>query len=261
MRLYFLWLVALVNVPTMFLCQALANGTIQLSEPTHEECLVFLQGLKVSMKDFRFVAPGKAGIDVASPTIVWGAKRNSIEGLKGKSLIVLFTEASLHNLEKIPKSSIVFVMDIKFRDKIGLVRRLFPRPARIGVLTSDKEIFKESKNYSAVLAQYVVGPGEVPLSFRALIDRIDVFLAIPDQVVFNYYSTLFLLRECALSGIPVIGFSEDMFEYGALASYRIDFYREGMRMGRIFKNFLLNRCHGGVVFFPKNYRIIKRDDH
>lgn len=123
---------------------------------------------------------------------------------------------------------------------VTLISLLFPAAKKVGTLYSQSE----SQSVDALgrlkagcttaglqlEAIPVTGSSETQLVTQTLLSKgIDVFFALPDNVIFSSFETV--VKACDAAGIPVVTSEEGLVSRGALASYGADLYQWGYQSG------------------------------
>ena len=123
---------------------------------------------------------------------------------------------------------------------VTLIRQLFPGAGSVGTIYSPSEpqsIAALEHLKSGCLkagirleASPVTNSSETQLITQSLLSKgIDVFFALPDNVIFSSFETV--ARSCAVSNIPVLTSESGLVSRGALASFGADMYQWGRQAG------------------------------
>jgi putative ABC transport system substrate-binding protein len=129
----------------------------------------------------------------------------------------------------------------------SLIRELFPNAKRVGAIYSQSEVQSVDalnvlrKGCEKAGLELVVLPvsnsSETQLITQALLAKgIDVFFALPDNVVFASFETI--ARTCSEKNIPVMTSEAGLVMRGAVASFGADMYSWGYQSGQQAVRFL-----------------------
>lgn len=128
-----------------------------------------------------------------------------------------------------------------------IVKQLFPNTKKIGTVFNQAEpqsqaafnkIFKKGLELGIeVVSLPVNNSAETQLVTEALLlKKIDVFFALPDNVIFASFETI--ERSCTKAKVPIITSEAGLVSRGALASYGADFYKWGYQSGEMAAAYL-----------------------
>lgn len=128
-----------------------------------------------------------------------------------------------------------------------IVKQLFPNTKRIGSVFNQAEpqsqaafnrIYKKGLELGIeVISLPVNNSAETQLVTEALLmKQIDVFFALPDNVIFASFETV--ERSCSKAKVPIITSEAGLVSRGALASYGADFYQWGYQSGQMAAAYL-----------------------
>jgi putative ABC transport system substrate-binding protein len=96
-----------------------------------------------------------------------------------------------------------------------------------------------SNNGMELLSLPVNSSADSKIVTEALLSKgIDVFFALPDNVIFSSFETI--AKSCEKSNVPIFTSEAGLVSRGAVASYGADFYRWGYQSGEQASNFLKN---------------------
>ena len=131
---------------------------------------------------------------------------------------------------------------------VVIIKELFPDAKRIGTIFNQSE--PQSKDAYNVLYKKCIELGmelvslpvnnssETQLVTQALINKqIDVFFALPDNVIFASFETV--AKSCNEAKIPIFTSEAGLVTRGALASFGADFFHWGYQSGNMAAKFLL----------------------
>jgi putative ABC transport system substrate-binding protein len=130
---------------------------------------------------------------------------------------------------------------------VVIIRELFPNAKRIGTVFNQAEpqsqaaynvIFKKCNSLGMEMISLPVNSSaETQLVTEALLQKdIDVFFALPDNVIFASFETID--RACQKANVPIITSEAGLVQRGALASYGADFYQWGYQSGVMAAGYL-----------------------
>ncbi len=90
-----------------------------------------------------------------------------------------------------------------------------------------------------IIALPVTNSSETQLVSRALIDRkIDVFFALPDNIIFSSFEVV--LQNCNRAGVPIFTSEAGLVARGAVAAFGADFYQWGYQAGILAADYFEN---------------------
>ncbi len=130
---------------------------------------------------------------------------------------------------------------------IVIVKQLLPNTKRIGTIFNQAEpqsqaafnrIYKKCLELGIEMVSLpVTNSSETQLVTEALLlKQIDVFFALPDNVIFASFETI--ERSCTKSNVPIITSEAGLVNRGALASFGADFYQWGYQSGVMAASYL-----------------------
>lgn len=130
---------------------------------------------------------------------------------------------------------------------VTLIRKLFPLAKRVGTIYSQSEsqsvdALNRLKNGCIkmgieIIEMPVTNSSETQLITESLLSKdIDVFFALPDNVIFSSFETI--AKSCNDKKIPIITSEAGLVKRGALASYGADMYWWGFQAGEQAAKFL-----------------------
>ena len=126
--------------------------------------------------------------------------------------------------QNIPRLTGVY-LDQPFDRQMQLLRLAMPGRERVGVVLGPtsmrylKEIHKAVRQAGLVLVPRVVTTrDEVSPALQSVMTDSDVFLAVPDDVVFDRYMAQYVLIASYRRGIPLLGYSAPLVKAGAIAA-------------------------------------------
>jgi putative tryptophan/tyrosine transport system substrate-binding protein len=132
----------------------------------------------------------------------------------------------------------------------AMVKQIFPNARKIGVVynQSEPQSVNALKRIAAVLerdkVEVISAPvnnsSETQMVCSSLISKgIDVFFALPDNVVFASFEVI--ARTCNQANIPVFTSESGLVARGALCAYGADMYYWGFQAGEMAARWLKNR--------------------
>lgn len=131
-------------------------------------------------------------------------------------------------------------LDISGRFKLEQIRRVLPDARRIGVIYSPASaaLYRDVEQGCRTLGLQAVGRDirsgkDLPEAFGEMVDRIDLFLMLPDAAIYFSNSIEFLLKEALMSRIPVVGLAASYTRAGALVSFDADYRDLGRQAGEM----------------------------
>lgn len=150
----------------------------------------------------------------------------------------------------------------------SLIRELFPNAKRVGAIYSQSEvqsveamnILKRGCERQGLSLEVlpVSNSSETQLLTQALLSKgIDVFFALPDNVVFASFETI--AKTCAEKNVPVMTSEAGLVMRGAVASFGADMYAWGYQSGQQAAAYLAgNRELIGQELVQKRQKVISR---
>ncbi len=130
---------------------------------------------------------------------------------------------------------------------VVIISELFPSAKKIGTVFNQSEpqskdaynaLFRKCNELGLELVSLPVNnSSETQLVTQALLDKkIDVFFALPDNVIFASFETI--AKECDAMNVPIFTSEAGLVTRGAIASYGADFYYWGYQSGTQAARFL-----------------------
>jgi len=157
--------------------------------------------------------------------------------------------AGLENKQgKTPSNLLGVYDDLEYiGTSVKMIRELLPKAKKVGVIYNQAEtqsnlaletIKKEAKKVNLeILALPVNNSNETQLVVQTLVNQdIDVFFAMPDNVVFASFEVIY--KECHQAKIPIFTSEEGLVKRGAVAAYGADMYFWGYQAGEQAVQFL-----------------------
>ena len=140
-------------------------------------------------------------------------------------------------------------------ESLQALKRAVPKARRVGVIydpAQSQRAVREMTEAARALGLQVVSRavrsgGEVPRAAEELHDGIDALYAPVDGTVYSAQSAKFLLLFALRSGIPVIGFSTNLVQAGALLAVYPDYTDIGRQAGYIALRILSGEAPGGIA--------------
>lgn len=147
----------------------------------------------------------------------------------------------------------------------ALIQQLFPASKKVGTIYSASESqsidalnrLKASceKMGIALEAIPVTNSSETQLITESLLSKnIDVFFALPDNVIFSSFETV--VKSCNDKNIPIITSEAGLVSRGALASFGADMYQWGYQAGVQAANYLKKKTTDNLK--PEIVRVRKK---
>jgi len=148
---------------------------------------------------------------------------------------------------------------------VTLIHRLFPMAKKAGTIYSQSESqsvdalnrLKAGCAKSGIVLEAipVSNSSETQLITQSLLAKdIDVFFALPDNVIFSSFETI--VKECTDNNIPVLTSEAGLVSRGALASFGADMYQWGFQSGVQAVKLLKNGSKEGLQ--PEIVRVRKK---
>lgn len=130
---------------------------------------------------------------------------------------------------------------------ISIIHQLKPDVKKLGLIYNQAETQSQdalevvkkacANNNIALLSLPVNSSADSKIVTEALLSKgIDVFFALPDNVIFSSFETI--AKSCEKSNVPIFTSEAGLVSRGAVASYGADFYHWGFQSGEQAANFL-----------------------
>ena len=136
-----------------------------------------------------------------------------------------------------------------------LIKKLFPQSKKVGCIYSAAESqsldalerlkISCSKMNIELIATPVNNSSETQLITQSVLAKnIDVFFALPDNVIFSSFETV--VKACNDKNIPIITSEAGLVSRGALASFGADMYQWGYQSGKQAAQYLKSNSLNGL---------------
>ncbi len=133
---------------------------------------------------------------------------------------------------------------------VGLIRTLFPAARRVGTIynSSEPNSVNSMERLRAICGTLglelvetsVTSSNEVQQGMESLLGKkIDVFFALPDNIIFSSFETVY--KSAADRKIPILTSEAGLVKRGAFAAYGADFYQWGHQAGVAAAKYLKGR--------------------
>jgi putative ABC transport system substrate-binding protein len=210
------------------------NGFMQQWKQSGAALQVRQAVLKTAADDAKGVFGGDTE-PVAVVAVGTDAAKWAIKNTRGPVVFCMVAKAQQNLLAGLGKEDAARVcgvsLDIPMKTQFEQLRALLPDARRIGVLYDPQKsgiAVKEASQAASELglelvAREITKESLLPEATEAIAGQIDLLWAPLDSTVFNTKSAEFVLRQMLQRHVPVMGFSENMVEAGALLSPRIDY--------------------------------------
>ncbi|HMT28386.1 MAG TPA: ABC transporter substrate binding protein, partial [Bacteroidia bacterium] len=171
------------------------------------------------------------------PIFMMVAPRPDIAGLTGTS-------------GKVPANLSGVYETLEYIDSaVVIIKELLPNAKRIGTVFNQSEpqsndaynkLYKKCTALGLELVSLPVNnSSETQLVVQALLNKkIDAFFALPDNVIFASFETVY--KSCNEANVPIFTSEAGLVSRGALASFGADFYYWGYQSGQLASKFLLS---------------------
>jgi putative ABC transport system substrate-binding protein len=133
---------------------------------------------------------------------------------------------------------------------VGLIRQLFPSAKRVGTIYNSSE--PNSTNAMErlramcqglgleLVAVSVTSSNETQQAVQSLLGKgIDVFFALPDNIIFSSFETVY--KETSERKVPIVTSEAGLVKRGAFVAYGADFYQWGHQAGVSAAKYLKTR--------------------
>ena len=151
----------------------------------------------------------------------------------------------------------VYLIDIPIDTKIKVLQKKFKDIKNFSVVISDDRRLKCFKKVNNLKVFKINNIGEVPYIINKALISSDALIAIPDEKVFNYFSTQFIMKKAIMMGKKVITYSEELLNLGAYAAVIPDYFHEGVKIYQDVLNLIHKDNIGKNYYIPKKIKIVK----
>jgi putative ABC transport system substrate-binding protein len=148
-------------------------------------------------------------------------------------------------------------MDVPIGVKLHAVKRILPHVNRIGLVYSPEtsalyaEILEKCAEMGViVVARRIGSEKELMAALKAIMERADCFLMIPDTKLYTPASVRSVLLESLRSKFPVIGLSSQYTKAGALFSVDSDYVEIGKQAAELAVRVLRGEDPAGLAIQP-----------
>ncbi len=139
-------------------------------------------------------------------------------------------------------------LDQPFERQFQLIKRALPGRARVGVVLGPSsarylsDLQRAAKSEGLILQiQTAMRKEEVAPALQAAMTDADVFLAVPDSVVFSSHMAQYVLIASYRAGLPLVGYSASLAKAGALASLHATPEQVGLQGAELIRRVLSKR--------------------
>ncbi len=142
---------------------------------------------------------------------------------------------------------------------VGLIKQVFPAAKRVGTIynSSEPNSVNSKERLRAICAQLglelvessVTSSNETQQVVQSLLGKgIDVFFALPDNIIFSSFETV--LKETSNRKVPIVTSEAGLVKRGAFIAYGADFYGWGHQTGVSAASYLKTRDLAGSPLEP-----------
>ena len=158
---------------------------------------------------------------------------------------------------KNPNLKKVFLTHVPIDMEIKILKKIFKDIKKFSVVIYDERKLKCFKKIKDLRIFKVNNIGEVPYAINKAFEISDILIAIPDEKVFNYFSTQFILRKAIMMRKKVVAYSEEFLKLGAYIAVIPDYFQEGVKISKDILNFIKSGKAGKKLYIPQNIKIVK----
>ncbi|MEK7775126.1 MAG: ABC transporter substrate-binding protein [Candidatus Zixiibacteriota bacterium] len=268
-RVSLLMLLALALVCPSLQAQSDSVRIVTLASDTVMSTSRVIQGIKgtlakqhsaLSWRHFVIPAGDQTGASIV----------DSIQSIKPEVIVTIGTATTTLAKAKFPNTPIVFAavlypdmsgfvkslgkpggnitgasLNIPLETQFSYFKKIVPHLKRVGVLytQSTKRLIDEARVVTAGMGLTLVAipvneNKDLPVALDSIMNSCQGFWSIADPELFNPKSTKFILMTTLRKGLPVMGFSRNVVESGALFALDFDFKAVGKQAGAIVDSIL-----------------------
>ena len=140
-------------------------------------------------------------------------------------------------------------LEVPVKDQLELVKRALPEAKRVGVVYTRRQADAEVKAAKAVapslglavVAEEVLGTGDVPAALAKLAPEVDVLWVLADTTVLHGGTFALMLETSFARKLPIATFSEDLVARGALLGLGVDPAGSGARGAELARALLAGK--------------------
>jgi ABC-type uncharacterized transport system substrate-binding protein len=178
--------------------------------------------------------------------------------------IAIGTQSAAAIRSAFPQSSMVFAMiprargqslvdkktsgiylDLTFESQLKLIQKLLPKTQRVGIILSEdnqlvdeRELIRKGQELGIVIViRRTPEVSRFSDILGAVIDRIDLFLILPDPLWGQKETVMYLREKLVDKNIPFVAFSPTLVKMGAIMAFSPDYAKLGRQLGEILDNF------------------------
>ncbi|SCP98084.1 ABC transporter substrate-binding protein [Anaerobium acetethylicum] len=125
--------------------------------------------------------------------------------------------------------------------QLAMIREILPEAKTIGILYNTSEVNSEAAiaEYEAAVGEFgfkletvgVSAAADIPLATDSILEKVDCINNLTDNLVVSSLPTI--LAKASEKNIPVFGSEVEQVKIGCLASEGLDYYKLGMRTGKM----------------------------
>jgi putative ABC transport system substrate-binding protein len=162
-------------------------------------------------------------------------------------------------------------LNIPPRLQVECIRKSLPQARRIGIFYDPgfnagfyEEAKEAAREFGLVLAPLAVtSKKEIPEVLSREISDLDGIWLIPDRTVISESIAQYIIKQCILQGVPVIGYNQFFYNSGAALAFIFDYARLGRQTAHLAaQTFAAGECRARVPDFEVwiNRRVYKKLD-
>ncbi len=160
--------------------------------------------------------------------------KNFIDNCLKLNKKIILIDIYSYEINKYKNKNIIayFPIDCPLKYQIKFLKKNLKYVNKKCILTHYKR-----KKLDDVIFYYVKNIGEVPYKLNLALKNCEIIIALPDDVVFNYFSTRFIFKNVILKGKLIVGYSKKMVDLGAIYSFEIDYNKYVKNIKKFLINF------------------------
>jgi len=174
-------------------------------------------------------------------------------------------EPALMQLTTVPKNLSGTYETLDYIDTaVTLITQLLPKTKRVGTIYNASEpnaanalkrLEKQCKNLNLTLiAKPVTQSSETQIVIQSLVSEgIDVFFALPDNIIFSSFETVY--QVCESKNIPIFTSEAGLVSRGATVAFGADMYAWGYQTGKMTAFYLKNHILLAPTIVHKRTRV------
>ncbi len=236
-------------------CKDIVIGTLL---PKQKRFEFIIKGIKTHLSEIKIVNLLES--KKVKPNLIIAYEKFLHQAIKFQkpTLVLADNEHIVDIYKKYPTVKTAILLSAPLEKCMTLLKKKFKNIKTFSVVVGDKLEYNylKVKHIKGLKIFFAKNMGDVPYKIDKALKAADALIAVPSPVVFNYFSTQFILKKAILEGKPVIGFSEDMLNLGAYAVVITDYFSEGCRVCSYIKKILEHKKLAFRILKAQNIKVI-----